>query len=72
VDARGNLGVVLFFRGAYADAIRQLRAALKSRPALPKIQALLGIVEKRTGELARSSPRFERSVSQSAEREDSD
>jgi tetratricopeptide (TPR) repeat protein len=51
VDARGNLGVVLFFQGAYADAIPQLRAALKMQPALWKIQALLGIGEKRTGHI---------------------
>src|SRR5580704_9648889 len=40
VDARGNLGVVLFFQGAYPDAIPQFRAALKVRPTLWKIQAL--------------------------------
>src|ERR1022692_1302836 len=51
VDARGNLGVVLFFRGAYADAIPQLRAALKMRPTLWKIQALLGIAEKHTRDI---------------------
>jgi tetratricopeptide (TPR) repeat protein len=52
VDARGNLGVLLFFQGAYADAIPQLRAALKLQPALWKIQALLGMAEKRTGDVA--------------------
>ena len=49
VDARGNLGAVLFFQGAYADAIPQLRAALKLRPTLWKIQALLGIARKTDG-----------------------
>ena len=28
MDAHGNLGAVLFFQGAYADAIPELRAAL--------------------------------------------
>jgi predicted Zn-dependent protease len=51
VDAHGNLGVVLFFQGAYTDAIPELRAALKLRPTLWKIQALLGIAEKRTGDI---------------------
>jgi len=50
-DAHGNLGAVLFFQGSYADAIPQLRAALKLRPALWKTQALLGIGEKRTGDI---------------------
>jgi len=49
-DAHGNLGTVLFFQGAYSDAIPQLRAALKLRPTLWKTQALLGIGEKRTGD----------------------
>jgi predicted Zn-dependent protease len=52
VDARGNLGVLLFFQGSYADAIPELRAALKMRPNLWKIQALLGIAEKRTGDVS--------------------
>ncbi len=51
VDAHGNLGAVLFFQGEYADAIPQLRAALKLRPTLWKTQALLGIGEKRTGDI---------------------
>jgi tetratricopeptide (TPR) repeat protein len=50
VDARGNLGVLLFFQGQYADAIPQLRAALKLQPGIWKIQALLGMAEKRTGD----------------------
>jgi Tfp pilus assembly protein PilF len=51
VDARGNLGVVLFFQGDYTSAIPQLRAALKLQPTLSKIRALLGIGEKRTGDI---------------------
>ena len=51
VDALANLGVLLFFQGAYADAIPELRGALKLQPTLSKIQALLGIAEKRTGDV---------------------
>ncbi|MHB8525087.1 MAG: tetratricopeptide repeat protein [Candidatus Acidiferrales bacterium] len=51
VDARANLGVLLSFQGKYADAIPQLRAALKLQPTLWKIQALLGMGEKRTGDI---------------------
>ena len=51
-DARGNLGVLLFFQGAYQDAIPQLRAALKLQPSIWKIQALLGMAEKRTGDIS--------------------
>ena len=50
VDAQGNLGVLLFFQGKYAEAIPQFRAALKLRPELWKIRALLGVAEKRTGD----------------------
>ncbi len=51
VDAHGNLGAVLFFQGDYTSAIPQLRTALKLRPTLWKIQALLGIAEKRTADI---------------------
>ncbi len=50
VDARGNLGAVLFFDGKYSEAIPQLRAAVKLRPTLWKTQALLGTAERRTGD----------------------
>ncbi len=49
VDARGNLGVLLFFQGDYPAAIPQLRAVLRLRPNLWRMQALLGIAERRTG-----------------------
>jgi tetratricopeptide (TPR) repeat protein len=49
VDAHGNLGVILFFQEKYAEAIPELRAALKLKSDLWKIQALLGLAEKRTG-----------------------
>src|SRR5690348_16348250 len=50
VDARGNLGVLLFFQRNYRDAIPQLRAAVEQQHTLWKIQALLGMAEKRSGE----------------------
>ena len=50
VDAQGNLGVLLFFQGDYAEAIAPLREALRLQPKLSKIQALLGMAEKRTGD----------------------
>ncbi len=50
LDARGNLGVVRFFQGKYAESIPELRRALQLQSSLWKIQALLGMAEKRTGE----------------------
>lgn len=52
VDARGNLGTMLFFQGDYTNAIPQLGAALKLRPTLWKTRSLLGIAEKRTGDIS--------------------
>jgi tetratricopeptide (TPR) repeat protein len=52
VDAHGNLGAVLYFQGSYAQAIPELRAALKLRHSLWKLQALLGNAEKRTGDIS--------------------
>jgi tetratricopeptide (TPR) repeat protein len=50
-SAQGNLGVLLFFEGSYSQAIPHLRAALELERNLWKIEALLGIAEKRTGDL---------------------
>lgn len=50
IEARGNLGVLLYFRGDDAGAIPNLRAALKAQPDLWKIQALLGMAEDRVGD----------------------
>lgn len=54
VDARGNLGVLLFFRGDYQQAAPHLRAAIKAKPELWKIQALLGLAEARLHDAAAS------------------
>lgn len=50
VDATANLGVLLFFQGNYSEAIAAMRSALQLQPNLWKIEALLGIAEKRTGD----------------------
>src|ERR1700722_18934896 len=50
VDARGNLGVLFFFRGEYKDAIPQLRTAIQLQADLWKVQALLGLAEGKLGE----------------------
>ena len=49
-DAKGNLGVLLFFRGDYKGAVPQLRAVIKQKADLWKIQALLGLAETRQQE----------------------
>ncbi len=50
IEARGNLGVLLFFRGDYKGAEPQLRAAVQTQPGLWKIEALLGLTEARLQE----------------------
>ncbi|MGC2161962.1 MAG: tetratricopeptide repeat protein [Silvibacterium sp.] len=52
IDAQGNLGVLLFFQGKYADAIPHLRAAVGKQSGLSKIQGLLGIAEENTQDSA--------------------
>lgn len=49
-NAQGNLGVLLFFEGKLAEAIPHMRAAVQLQPGLWRIQALLGIAEKRNGD----------------------
>jgi len=63
LNARANLGVLLFFQNVYAEAIPNLRAALESQPDLWKIEALLGIAEKRTGDPAKARDDLERAFS---------
>ena len=67
VDARGNLGTILFFQGAYGDAIPQLRAAVELRPTLSKTEALLGIAEKRTGDANQARRDLEKAFPRIAE-----
>jgi tetratricopeptide (TPR) repeat protein len=50
VEALGNLGVLLFFRGDYKEALPQLQAVVKLQPGLWKLQALLGLAEEHTSD----------------------
>jgi tetratricopeptide (TPR) repeat protein len=60
--------VLLFFQEAYAGAIPQLRVALKLQPTLWKIQALLGMAEKRTGDIKSALGDLERAFPKLAEK----
>ena len=51
---------MLFFQGNYAEAIPHMRAALVGKPDLWRIEALLGIAEKRTGNTRDAQNDFER------------
>lgn len=59
LNAHANLGVLLFFQGDYPGAIPQLRSALQKKQDLWKIQALLGIAEKRCGKLTEAQDDLE-------------
>ncbi len=52
VEARANLGVLLYFENRFEEAIPQLKAAVTINPQLWKIQSLLGIAERRAGDEA--------------------
>lgn len=60
VNAQANAGVLLFFKGNYAEAIPRMRAALELQPDLWRIEALLGIAEKRAGEAKEAQSHLER------------
>lgn len=64
LDARGNLGVLEYFQGQYAKAVPDLRMALAANPELWKIQALLGMSEKRIGENVKAQADLEKSFPQ--------
>lgn len=48
IEVQANLGVLYYFANDYAKAIPHLQTAVKSKPDLWKIQALLGLAEVRT------------------------
>lgn len=50
LEAEANLGVLLYFQGDYAEADHALRKALALHPDIPKLQALLGMSEERSGD----------------------
>jgi tetratricopeptide (TPR) repeat protein len=62
VEARGNLGVVQFLEGKYAEASQNLRAALRLQPSLWKAQAILGLCEKVQGRFDSAKTLLEKSV----------
>lgn len=53
-EIRGNLGVLEYFQGQYDDALHNLRDAVAAEPGVAKLQALLGMCEKRTGDETRA------------------
>jgi tetratricopeptide (TPR) repeat protein len=63
LNAHGNLGVLLFFQGSYPEAIPHMRAALQLKPDLWRVEALLGIAEKRTGDTKEAQQDLERAFS---------
>ncbi len=61
VDARANLGVLLFFRRDYKDAVPELQAAVKLKPDLWKVQALLGLAEEHIADVVNAQRDLESS-----------
>lgn len=55
LEAQANLGVLLYFQGQYRDANQALRKALALHPGIPRLQALLGMSEVRSGEPAQAA-----------------
>ncbi len=52
ITALGDLGTLLYFHGDYGEAAKELRTVVKLDPSLWKTQMLLGMCEKRLGNLA--------------------
>jgi tetratricopeptide (TPR) repeat protein len=67
ITARGDLGTLLYFRGDYENAAGDLRAVVKSQPSLWKTVMLLGMCEKRLGNVAAARTDLERAFPQLSE-----
>jgi tetratricopeptide (TPR) repeat protein len=63
LNGHANLGVLLFFQDDYVEAIPEMRAALQLRRDLWRVEALLGIAEKRTGNPKEAQDDLERAFS---------
>jgi tetratricopeptide (TPR) repeat protein len=63
LNAQANLGVLLYFQGKYAAAIPHMRTALQLQSDLWRIEALLGMAEKRTGDPKEAQKDLERAFS---------
>lgn len=63
INGQANLGVLLFFEGSYAEAIPHMRSALQMKADLWRVEALLGIAEKRTGDPKQAQEDLERAFS---------
>lgn len=67
IDVRGDLGTLLYFRGDYDKAAVELRAAVKSQPTRWKTVTLLGMCEKRLGNLTAARADLEKAFPQVTE-----
>lgn len=63
LDARANLGVLLFFEGRYSEAEPHLHATVDQEPDLTRIRALLGMCERRLGKTDAARADLEAAVS---------
>jgi Tfp pilus assembly protein PilF len=62
VNARANLGMVLFTRGDYKSAAQEFQTVLELSPSLPSAKAFLGMCQIRLGAVRRGQDLLESSV----------
>ncbi len=63
LQAQANLGVILFFQNRCSQATVHLTRALELQPKLAKVQALLGVCQKREGKSQEATRNLEASLS---------
>jgi Tfp pilus assembly protein PilF len=64
LDARANLGVLLYFQNDYAGAEPHLRYAVEQQPDLTKIRTLLAMCERHLGKTDLARTEFETVITQ--------
>jgi tetratricopeptide (TPR) repeat protein len=68
-EVHATLGVIYFRQRAFEQAVREIRAAQKLKPGLPRLDSLLGLSLAALGQFAEALPRLEKGFKDSSDNE---
>jgi len=66
-EVHATLAAIYYKMGEYEQAVNEVRTAQKLKPALPKLDSLLGLSEAELGQFSEALPRLEKGFKQTAD-----